>query len=101
RVTARQALELVHAERERIADDAALRAAEGNVDHGALPGHPCCQRLDLIEAHVLVEADAALGGPPRRVVQHAVPGEHLYLATVHHDRYGDRDLLLAATQDLV
>ena len=43
------ALQLRVGELERIADHAALRAAERDVDHRALPGHPRRQRLHLVE----------------------------------------------------
>jgi hypothetical protein len=38
--------------------DAALGAAEGDLHHGALPGHPGGERLDLVEVHLGVVADA-------------------------------------------
>ena len=44
----------------RVADDAALAAAEGDVHHGALPGHPRGQGADRVDGLVGVEADAAL-----------------------------------------
>ena len=47
----------------RIADDAALGAAEGNVDHGALPGHPAGQGAHFVEGDVGRVADAAFRGP--------------------------------------
>ena len=43
--------------------DAALAAAERDVVQRALVRHPRRQRLDLVEGHVLVVADAALVGP--------------------------------------
>ena len=46
----------------------ALAAAIGDAHHGALPGHPHREGLDLVDADVLVVADAALGGA-------AIPGE--------------------------
>jgi hypothetical protein len=36
--------------------------APPKVDDRALPGHPRGERLHLIDRHVLVEANAALGG---------------------------------------
>src|SRR5206468_4100780 len=61
RVAAGQALQLAARHLRGVADDAALAAAEGDVDDLALPGHPGRQRLDLLERHVRVVADAALG----------------------------------------
>ena len=52
RVAPRQALQLVVLSRSRVDDHAALGAAEGNPDHGALPGHPHRQRLDLARGDV-------------------------------------------------
>ena len=101
RVAAREPLELAGAHLERIADHAALRAAERQVHDGALPRHPRRERLHFLERHLHVEADAALGRPARRVVQHAVAGEHLDLAVVHHHRDRDGDLLLGVAQHLV
>ena len=100
-VAARESLELAGAHLERVADDAALRTAERQIHHGALPRHPRGERLHLFERDVHVEADAALGRTARRVVQHAVSGEHLDLAVVHHHRDGHGDLLLGMAQDLV
>ena len=89
-VAAGDALELAGGHLQRIADDAALGAAEREVDHRALPGHPRRERLHFVERDVQVEPDAALGRPARRVVEHAVAGEHLDLAVVHHDRHARR-----------
>ena len=46
---ARHALELLGRERLRVADDAALGAAERQVHQRALPRHPHRERLDLVE----------------------------------------------------
>ena len=73
-----------------IADDAALGAAERNVDQRAFPGHPHRQRLDLVERHVGMEADAALARSARQVVLHAIAGKHAKGAVVHAD--GNRNL---------
>src|ERR1039458_9196820 len=43
------ALDFAHGHFVGIADHAALGAAERNVDHGALPGHPTGEGADLIE----------------------------------------------------
>jgi hypothetical protein len=93
-VPARHALQLAHRHVERVADHAALRTAERDVDHGALPRHPRGERLHLVERDVQVEADAALGRAARGVVQHADAGEDLHLAVVHHHRDRHGDLLL-------
>ncbi len=45
-----------------VADDAALGSSEGDVDDGALPGHPGGEGADFIEGDVGRVADAALCG---------------------------------------
>ena len=52
--------------------DAALGAAERDVDQGALPGHPHRQRPDFVEVGRRVVAQAALGRAARDVVLDAV-----------------------------
>ena len=75
----------------RIADHAALGAAERNVHHRAFPGHPRCQRAHFVQRHVGREADAALGRPARQRMLHPVAGEHLDASIVqlHRNVYGD------------
>ncbi len=65
-----------------IADHAALGAAEGNVHHRALPGHPRGQRADFIKRHIRREPDAALGGASRDGVLDAVSGEYFQASVV-------------------
>ena len=72
-----QALELLHAELLGVDDHAALAAAVRDADDGAFPGHPHGEGLDLVEAHVLVVADAALGRAAAEVVLDAIAGEDL------------------------
>ena len=64
-VAARQRLELAPRHARRVADDAALAAAERDLRDRALPRHPRGQRRDLVERDVGVVADAALRGPER------------------------------------
>ncbi len=84
----------------RIADDAALAAAERDVGDGALPRHPRRQRRDFVERDAGMVTDAAFGRAERDVVLHPVAGEDLDLAVVHLDRTGDGDLTLGVGQDL-
>src|SRR5689334_17204920 len=77
RVTARHPLDLAHGHLLRVADDAALGAAEWNVDHGALPSHPGRQSAHLVDIHVRRVTDAALGWTARKVVLHAKAFEDL------------------------
>ena len=94
------ALQLAHGELVRIADDSALGAAEGNVDHGALPGHPGRQRAHLVEREVGRVADAALGGAARDRVLHPVSGKHFQAAVVHGHGDVHDDLAGGVAQDL-
>ena len=100
REAAGHALELAARELLRIADDAALGAAERDVHQRALPGHPHRERLDLVERDVRVVADAALGRAARDVVGDAVALEGLDRAVVHRHRDRDDDGLLALLQDV-
>ena len=75
-VAAGDALELTVGHLQRIARDAALGAAERDVDDGALPGHPGGQRLAVVEIDVGVVADAALAGAARVVVDDPIALEH-------------------------
>ena len=74
-VAAGHALEFALGHLVGVADDAALGAAEGDVDDGALPGHPAGQGADFVEGDVGGVADAALGGAAGDGVLHAVAGE--------------------------
>ena len=75
-VAARDAFQLAIGEHVGIADHAAFAAAEGDVDHGAFPGHPGSQRAHFVERDVGGEADAAFGGAARHGVLDAVAGEN-------------------------
>ena len=100
RVAPGQALLLAKREQLRIADHAALRAAERKAHQGALPGHPHRERLDLVQRHGRVVADATLGRAARHVVDHAVALECVHRAVVHLYRHRDLDPLLAVREDL-
>ena len=67
-VAPRERLELAARHPRRVADDAAFAAAERDVRDRALPGHPRRERRHLVERHVRVIADAALGRAERDVV---------------------------------
>ena len=68
RVAAREPLELPGGEHLRVADHAALRAAEREAHQRAFPGHPHREGLDLVVGDVRVVADAALRRPAGDVV---------------------------------
>jgi hypothetical protein len=99
RVAARQPLELAARELLRIADDAALGAAERQAHQRAFPRHPHRERLDLVAGHGRVVADPALRGSARDVVGDAVAPEDADRAVVHRHRNRDLDRLLALLED--
>ena len=87
RIAAGQPFQLAHRQLFRVAGHAALAAAEGNVDDGALPRHPRGQRLHLIHRDIGVVTDAALGRPAHRAVLYAVAFKPDDLPAVHPDRH--------------
>ena len=95
RVAAGQVLELITAEALGLDDHPTLGPAVGNPDHGAFPGHPHGECLDLIDVDARVIANAALGGPAVDVVMHPKTGEHLHRVIVHQYREGDGQFALA------
>ena len=84
----------------RIADHAALGAAQRDVDDGALPGHPHRQRANGVDGLLRVEADAALARAARIVVLHAEAAEDLYASVVHVARDGEVELTQRIAQKL-
>ena len=72
-----------------IADHAALAAAQGDVDHGRLPGHPGGQGPHGVDGLMGVEADAALRGAAGVAVLDAEAAEDLHRAVVHADGDGE------------
>ena len=98
-VAARERLQLLRAHALRIADDAAFRPAVGDADDGALPRHPHRQRLDLVQGHRRVVADATLARTACRVVLHAVAREDLHDAVGHAHREMHRQLTLRRAED--
>jgi hypothetical protein len=61
-------------------------AAEGDVGHGAFPGHPRRQRAHFVGGDVGVIADAALAGAAHARMQRAIADERLHAAVVRLDR---------------
>jgi len=84
-----------------IADDAALGAAQGYVDHGCLPRHPCCQGADGVDGLVGVEAQAAFRRPSRIVVLDPEAVKDLGATVVHLDRQRDVEFAQRPAQQLV
>ena len=97
---ARQALELALGQLARIAADTAFRAAVGEAQERALPGHPDCERGALAERHLGVVADAALRRPEHGRVLDAVAGKDGAAAVVELDRNGEHDRPLGVAQAL-
>src|SRR6201999_1625476 len=62
---------------------AALGSAKGDVDYGALPGHPACQGANFIERNIRRVANSALARTTRLRVLHPEAGEHLDAPVVH------------------
>jgi hypothetical protein len=71
-----------------VDDHAPLGAAERQVHHGALPGHPHREADTLLAGHAGMEAEPALVGPADAVVLGAVAGEGLDGAVVALDGHG-------------
>ena len=99
-VAAGHAFELALGHGLGIADDAALGAAEGDVDDGAFPGHPGSECADFVEGDIRGVADAALAGAAGDGVLHTVAGEDLDGSVVHGDGDVDDDLAGGVTEDL-
>ena len=77
----------------RIADNAALSAAEGNVHHGAFPGHPHGESADGVHGFMRMEPDPALVRAAGVVVLNAESPENLGASVVHAD--GNQEMILA------
>ena len=89
RIAAGDAFQFAGRKQIGIANDAALCAAERNIDHRAFPGHPGGERAHFIEGDVGSEANAAFGRSARDGVLHAIAGEYFQAAVVELD--GDVD----------
>ena len=79
---------------------AALGSAEGDVDDGALPGHPGGERADFVERDVGSVTDAAFGGSAGDGVLDAVAGEDFDRAVVHADGDVNDDFAGGIAEDL-
>ena len=98
-VAAGHALDFAHRHFVGIADHAALGAAEGDVDHGALPGHPAGEGADFVERDIGRIADAALCRAARDGVLHAEAGENFEMAVIHLHRDVTDDLAVGIAQN--
>ena len=82
-IAAGEAFLFAHRQFSRIADDAAFRAAVGQIDQGVLPGLEHGQRHDFVHVDGGVIANAALERAAGVVVLGAIAGEDLDAAVVH------------------
>ena len=80
-----QALKLALRQLLRINGHAALTAAIREIHYGALPRHPHREGLHLIDVHILVEPNPALGWSSTKVVLNAMPFEDAGSAVIHAD----------------
>ncbi len=83
-----------------IADDPALGATEGNVDHRALPGHPGGEGAHFVEVDLRGVANAALGRTARHGVLHPIAGEQFHAAIIHLNRNVYREFALGLAENL-
>ena len=89
---AAQAFLLIDGKRGGVHDHAALAAAQRDIGHGALPGHPHREAAHGVEGLSRVEAYAALVGAARVVMLHAEAGEDFQRAIVHAHRDAEGEL---------
>ncbi len=73
----------------RVAFDTALGPPEGQAGDRRLERHVGRQRLDLVDVHVGMEADATLGRPARCAVLDPPAREDFEVPVVHAHRDGD------------
>ena len=97
---AAQAFLLGDGEGGRVDEHAALAAAQRDIGHGALPGHPGGQGAHGVERLGGVEANAALVGAAGIVVLDAVAVEDAQRAVVHAHRDAELELARGPAQDL-
>ena len=98
-VAAGHAFELALRHFVRIANYAALGAAERNIHDCALPGHPTGKGADFIERDIGRVAHAAFGGATGNGVLYPESGEDFELAVVHGDRNVNDEFAVGILQD--
>ena len=92
-VAAAEAFKLAARHALGVADHAALAAAQRDVHHRGLPGHPRGQRPDRVDGFIGMEANAAFRGAAGIIVLHAKALESLIAAIIH--QHGDAEMQLA------
>ena len=98
-IAPRHALDFAHRHLVGIANYAALRPAERDVDYGALPGHPTGQGAHFIERDIRRVADAAFCRAARNGVLDTKSGKHLQVPVIHLDRDVNREFTVGITQN--
>jgi hypothetical protein len=83
-----------------LATDAALRAAVGEAEEGALPGHPHREGRALTECHRRVVADPTLRRPEDTRVLDPIAGKDADRAVVAADRNRNRERSLGEPEHL-
>ena len=99
REPSRQPFQLTLGQLLGVDSHAALAATERDTHHGALPGHPHGEGLDLVQVDVLVVPEATLGGAAHDVVMHPIAREDAHRAVVHLHREVALELPLGLPQD--
>jgi len=85
-IAARQTLQFPLRQARWVTCDPAFAATIGDVYNGALPGHPSCQGLDLVQRHADVITEAAFAGTASVVVLHPIAGENFDLSVISRNR---------------
>ena len=81
-IAASQTLQLRRAHYLGVADDTTFRAAIGDTNDGGFPGHPHCQRLDLVEGYIRTVTDTTFCRAAIHVVLNTIAGKCLDTAVV-------------------
>ena len=98
-VAAGDSFELTLGEDGWVTNDASLAAAVGDVDDGALPGHPTGEGSHFVQGNVGGEADSAFGRTTGDGVLDAVAGEDLNAAVIEFYRDINSDFTGRGTKD--
>src|SRR6266404_5926176 len=99
-ITSGKPLEFVTGKLARIANNAALCAAEWDIDDGTFPRHPHRQGLEFIESNVRVITNTPLARPASAAMLHAETFKHADRTIIHFHRKRQRQRPTRAPQDL-
>src|SRR5437660_1687711 len=78
-----------------------MRAAKGNIDDRALPGHPHRQGSDFVKVRKRAIAYPAFSRAARNVVLHPITGKYVGAAVLHLDGEMNGQFALRVFEDLV